>query len=568
MPNYLDLFAGAGGLSEGFIQAGYNPIAHVEMDEAACFTLKTRSAYHWLRGNNKIDIYVKYLFGGISRKELYETVPENVLNAVMNYEISEDTLPEIFVRIDTILGGKNLDLIVGGPPCQAYSLVGRARSKNGMVGDKRNYLYKLYAEFLKRYKPKYFVFENVTGLLSAKDEDGTLHFDNMRALFKEYGYSTEYRVLKATDYGVLQNRKRIILIGKLGEKEKGFYPKLATVNTEGVTVSEILKDLPPIHAGEGSYRPIKALEYNGSYLYDMGIKDIDLITFHSARPHTDRDLEIYRLVVETWNKEGKRIDYPDLPEKLRTHHNITAFLDRFKVVAGNLPYSQTVVAHVSRDGHYYIHPDIKQNRSLSPREVARLQTFPDSYYFESKMDIPGRTAAFRQIGNAVPVRLAYTVAAALKDKLDRWDMDVHDKKTRSYNMSRIKSKDTKAEEIVRKFLFSQGFRYRKNDKRLPGKPDIVLPKYRTVIFVNGCFWHKHKGCRYFTWPKSHADFWREKIEENKKRDKQNIKLLRNTGWKVLVIWECELKRDKIEETFRRLCDEIHNISKDKNKRFV
>ena len=213
MPNYLDLFAGAGGLSEGFIQAGYNPIAHVEMDEAACFTLKTRSAYHWLKANNKIDIYEKYISGEISRAELYKTVPDTVLNAVMNYEISEDTLPEIFARVDTILDGNKLDLIVGGPPCQAYSLVGRARSENGMVGDKRNYLYKLYAEFLKRYKPKYFVFENVTGLLSAKDEDGTLHFDNMRALFRECGYSTEYRVLNATDYGILQNRKRIILIG-------------------------------------------------------------------------------------------------------------------------------------------------------------------------------------------------------------------------------------------------------------------------------------------------------------------------------------------------------------------
>ncbi|MBQ9505322.1 MAG: DNA (cytosine-5-)-methyltransferase [Lachnospiraceae bacterium] len=418
MPNYLDLFAGAGGLSEGFIQTGYNPIVHVEMDEAACFTLKTRSAYHWLKANSKINIYEKYISGEMSRAELYKTVPDTVLNAVMNYEISEETIPEIFARVDTILGRNNLDLIVGGPPCQAYSLVGRARSENGMIGDKRNYLYKLYAEFLKRYKPKYFVFENVTGLLSAKDKDETLHFDNMRALFKECGYSTEYRVLKATDYGVLQNRKRIILIGKRGKDEKNFYPELPTVNTEGVTVSEIFKDLPPLHAGEGSYRPVKALEYKGTYLYDMGIKDTDLISFHSARPHTDQDLEIYRLVVDTWNKEGKRIDYPDFPEKLRTHHNMTAFLDRFKVVAGNLPYSQTVVAHVSRDGHYYIHPDIKQNRSLTPREVARLQTFPDSYYFESRKDIPGRTAAYRQIGNAVPVRLAYTVAAALKDKLE------------------------------------------------------------------------------------------------------------------------------------------------------
>lgn len=417
MPNYLDLFAGAGGLSEGFIQAGYMPVAHVEMDEAACFTLKTRTAYHWFRTCDQLNIYNNYVSGKITRDMLYHAVPEHVLNSVLNYEISEDTLSGIFQTVDDYLNGKKLDLIVGGPPCQAYSLVGRARSKNNMVGDKRNYLYKLYAEFLKHYEPKYFVFENVTGLLSAKEDDGSLHFNNMRALFKECGYSTEYKVLNAIDYGVLQNRKRIILIGKYGADEKGFYPEFENVNFDGVTVSEIFKDLPVIHAGEGKYGPVEPLPYCGKYLYDMGIKDTNYITFHNARPHTEQDLKIYRLVVNVWNKEHKRIDYPNLPEELRTHQNTTAFLDRFKVVAGDLPYSQTVVAHVSRDGHYYIHPDLNQNRSLTPREVARLQTFPDSYYFESKKPVPGRTAAFRQIGNAVPVRLAYFVAKALKEQL-------------------------------------------------------------------------------------------------------------------------------------------------------
>ena len=211
MPNYLDLFAGAGGLSEGFIQAGYSPVAHVEMDEAACFTLKTRAAYHWLKKNGEMETYEKYIKGEISRKELYSSVPESVMGSVLNYEISEETTPEIFTKIDELLGDDKLDLIIGGPPCQAYSVVGRARSENGMVGDKRNYLYILYAAFLKHYQPKFFVFENVTGLLSAKDEDGSLHFMNMQKLFDEFGYSTEYKILNAKDYGVLQNRKRIIL---------------------------------------------------------------------------------------------------------------------------------------------------------------------------------------------------------------------------------------------------------------------------------------------------------------------------------------------------------------------
>ena len=128
-------------------------------------------------------------------------------------------------------------------------------------------------------------------------------------------------------------------------------------------------------------------------------------------------------------------------------------------------------------------------------------------------------------------------------------MDVHDKKTRSYNMSQIKGKNTKPEEIVRKYLFSQGFRFRKNDKRLPGTPDIVLPKYRTVIFVNGCFWHGHEGCKCFVWPQNNADFWRTKINTNIQRNAKNIKELKNLGWNVMVIWECNLRGCKSTEQY-------------------
>jgi DNA mismatch endonuclease (patch repair protein) len=138
-------------------------------------------------------------------------------------------------------------------------------------------------------------------------------------------------------------------------------------------------------------------------------------------------------------------------------------------------------------------------------------------------------------------------------------MDVHDKKTRSYNMSRIKGKNTKPEETVRKYLFSQGFRYRKNDKKLPGTPDIVLPKYKTVIFVNGCFWHGHEGCRYFVVPKSNTEFWVNKIETNRQRDKKKIRELEALGWKVIVVWECELKKDRINATLENLVENITAI---------
>lgn len=131
-------------------------------------------------------------------------------------------------------------------------------------------------------------------------------------------------------------------------------------------------------------------------------------------------------------------------------------------------------------------------------------------------------------------------------------MDVHSKEIRSYNMSCIKGKNTKPEEIVRKYLFSHGFRYRKNDKRYPGTPDIVLPKYKTVIFVNGCFWHGHKGCKYFVVPKSNTEFWIEKITRNIERDNEKADQLRDMGLKVITVWECELKPKVKEETLRLL----------------
>lgn len=413
-PLFLDLFAGAGGLSEGFIRAGFMPVAHVESDTAACFTLKTRTARHWLEDQNRYETYVDYLNGEITREILYGEIPEKHISSVINAEIGDAALQDIFSRIDALLGEQKLDLIIGGPPCQAYSLVGRSRDKNRMMGDKRNFLYRYYVEFLKRYKPAYFVFENVTGLLSAKDEDDSLYFEHMRSLFRNAGYETEYQVLSAENYGVLQQRKRVILVGRYGG-ELGFYPELDTW-TPNVTVSEIFKGLPVLQAGEGSNPPCAIEPFKSDWLYDAGIRQDNYpVTLHQARPHTEQDKEIYRIAVELWNTSRSRLNYNSLPEKLKTHQHRGAFLDRFKVVAADLPYSHTVVAHIARDGHYYIHPDIRQNRSITPREAARLQTFPDDYYFESIKGPSARTPAFRQIGNAVPVLLAQKIAEKLRD---------------------------------------------------------------------------------------------------------------------------------------------------------
>lgn len=416
---FLDLFAGAGGLSEGFIRAGFTPVAHVEMDSSACFTLRTRAAYHWLCKQNQKEIYEQYLNGEIDRNALYSKVPEEVIDSVIEAAIGPETRKKIIEKIDAMLDGNKLDLIIGGPPCQAYSLAGRSRDSNKMLGDKRNYLYLEYVEFLKKYEPSYFVFENVTGLLSAKDIDGVDHFLKVKKAFNDCGYAVEYKVLNAKDYGVLQNRKRIILIGKKGVNAEGFYPKLEPQKII-FKVKDVFSDLPVIKSGCGTYGPTKVLKSEAdSYLVTAKIKTVDsnTVTYHISRYNNDRDLKIYKTAVEEWNAGGVRIKYNELDSGLQTHKNKDVFTDKFKVVGSNLSYSQTVVAHIAKDGHYYIHPDINQNRSITPREAARLQSFPDDFYFESKNGKPSKSVAFRQIGNAVPVLLAEKVAEALKKEM-------------------------------------------------------------------------------------------------------------------------------------------------------
>ena len=139
--------------------------------------------------------------------------------------------------------------------------------------------------------------------------------------------------------------------------------------------------------------------------------------------------------------------------------------------------------------------------------------------------------------------------------------DTHSKEVRSRNMQHIRSKDTKPEVAVRKYLFSKGFRYRKNVKTLPGCPDIVLPKYKTVIFVNGCFWHKH-DCSRFVWPSSNEDYWREKITRNVKRDRENYEQLKNIGWNIYVVWECQLKKKDFETTMNKLISFLTEMDTD------
>lgn len=414
---FLDLFAGAGGLSEGFVREGFEPVAHIEGDTAACFTLRTRAAFHWLKEKKRLDHYNDYLAGQIDRNAFYQGVPQDVFDSVLNEWIGEESQERVFNYVESRLNGRPLDLIVGGPPCQAFSLVGRSQLKRKEGGDARNYLYTYYVEFLKKFRPKAFIFENVVGLLSAKTPEGDLFFDRMLGAFKDAGYKAKARVLTASHYGVLQKRERVIVVGLLdGDPDEVL--DLVEWNPE-VNVSEVFKDLPRLRAGEGTLGTCKACDYDGHYLYRAGIKnDVCPVTLHQARPHSERDLAIYEIAANLWNNEGKRLHYDDLPSELKTHKNRNAFVDRFKVVAGEIPASHTMLAHIAKDGHYYIHPDVSQNRSLTPREAARLQSFPDDFYFESASGKPARTSAYKQIGNAVPVLMAQAIARRVNEKVE------------------------------------------------------------------------------------------------------------------------------------------------------
>jgi DNA (cytosine-5)-methyltransferase 1 len=407
--SFIDLFAGAGGLSEGFINAGFKPLAHVEMNKEACDTLKTRAAYHWLKSQNQINVYRDYLLSPNKNKEdLWSHIPSNIIESVINTEISKKTLPHIFNKIDSELNGGKVDLIIGGPPCQAYSVAGRARKD--MESDPRNHLYKHYVQFLVKYQPNMFVFENVPGILSAKNGD---YLNKIFRAVRNSGYEVAIppkNHLNAKDFNVLQDRKRVIIIG--WKKELNLqYPEFETSPTKYQILKDLFSDLSPLRNGQGT---LNAMEYSTEpteYLRISNIRnDFGFVTQHLSRRNNDNDLEIYRIAVDEWDN-GKRLNYADLPQRLIKHSNTDSFVNRFQVVNG-LGVSHTVVAHIAMDGHYYIHPDKEQNRSISVREAARIQSFPDDYFFEGS-----RTAAFKQIGNAVPPLMAKKIAEKIKSML-------------------------------------------------------------------------------------------------------------------------------------------------------
>lgn len=422
---FIDLFAGAGGLSEGFVRAGFTPIAHVEMDKYACDTLKTRAAYHYLLEKKKLDVYKRYLSEkkeGEEGEKLWNKVPTTVTDSVIHETISSSTVERIFQKIDSLKGKDSVDLIIGGPPCQAYSIVGRSRMGKSVEDDPRNELYKFYVKFLERYTPKMFVFENVLGLKTAKNGEP---LKDLEHLVHSIGYDMQMQIQNASELGVLQRRQRLIIVGWKrndvnAKGEKYSYPQLETEKNGYAVLKDLFSDLPQRKAGEGKLTEMVSYTIpltEMRYLKESGIRNdlFEFTTQHVARPHNVNDREIYCLAIRQWYEKKKQLDYSKIPSHLQTHNNKKSFLDRYSVVNPD-GCSHTVVAHLSKDGHYYIYPTrnptVETARSITVREAARLQSFPDDYFFEGS-----RGAAFKQIGNAVPVVLAYKIAKELKKQL-------------------------------------------------------------------------------------------------------------------------------------------------------
>lgn len=393
---FIDLFAGCGGFSEGFYIENFESLLHLEIDKNACETLKERMRYY------------KYDEKEVEKAVLCEDITnENILNITKG-----------------IIGNQTVDVLIGGPPCQTFSTVGRAQDPNSMSDDPRNYLFENYLEILNFYKPKIFVFENVTGLLTAKP-DGELIFpkilDRMRETYKIVG-DKDIITLNSVHYGVPQIRKRVILIGVRNDInldsidiyrriEKTHYAPDEVQNDKLKkyrTVKDAIYDLPKILPNEGKEEiEFKPSNWN-DYLEEIRSKDFNKLYNHIARNHNEKDRERYRILSENnWQLKQLNEIRPDL-----VHHDPKHFGNRYTVQDFDLP-GKTVVAHLYKDGNLFIHPDPNQERTFTVREAARVQSFPDDFKF-----VGARTHQFKQVGNAVPPLMARAIAKAIKDILD------------------------------------------------------------------------------------------------------------------------------------------------------
>ncbi len=401
----IDLFSGCGGLTDGFESTGlFSTIAVVDWNLPSLKTLINRLKEKWGRDNAQLlalhfDMQkTKDLLNGWNNDSIYGT--HEGLKSIVKKEKSE------------------VDVIVGGPPCQAYSIAGRIRDKNGMRNDYRNYLFETYIEVVNSFRPKAFVFENVLGMLSAKP-NGTPITDLIRQAFSNIGYSIvddfkKYAVVDATDYGIPQYRKRLIIVGLRNDTLREnpekifaeFYNKiLPSYKAKKRTVKDAILDLPKM-------KVINKPKQSHEILENATIPN------HYPRYHNIRDIEIFKeLALDLYRKKRKYETIKSLKSLYTKKTGKVSNVHKYHVLDPNQP-SNTIVAHLYKDGLRHIHPDPEQARSITVREAARLQSFSDDFEFFGSMG-----EQYKMVGNAVPPKLAEKIAFSLYELLNKYKIN-------------------------------------------------------------------------------------------------------------------------------------------------
>jgi len=466
----IDLFAGPGGLGEGFSAVTdkghrvFNIVLSIENNSTACQTLLLRKFFRCFPKNRAPQEYYDYIKGKISKKELYNLYP-NERNKAQD-EILQVTLGNTSnKKLDAIIKSKIRDnknwLLIGGPPCQAYSLVGRAVMKkirkDDFEKDPRHLLYKEYLRIISVHRPAIFVMENVVGILSSKLKGKLIFPKILQDLsiknsgketynlysFVSRGHEPKDFVIKAEQYGIPQKRHRVLILGI--RSDINVEPNILQIEDKKISVGDVISDLPKLRSGISkgvdnyenwkhillgqAYAPkslLNSIKKSNNQIigtgYSKRISDgvipelkswyydsnLDGIPDHIARKHIASDIMRYFFASIFAQKNNVSPRLRDFPSNLwPKHKNVqdairsnSVFNDRFKVQLRDEP-SSTIISHISKDGHYFIHYDPVQARSLTPREAARLQTFPDNFKFEGN-----RTEQYHQIGNAVPPLLA------------------------------------------------------------------------------------------------------------------------------------------------------------------
>lgn len=395
---FIDLFAGCGGLSEGFYRNGYEALAHVEINHFACETLRRRMKF----------------FGY-----------KNADSKVIEQDITSDNIIEV---LDATIGKNEVDIIIGGPPCQAYSTAGRVRDSKGMEKDPRNFLFESYVRILEYYRPKFFVFENVTGLFTAKVKGESIFKKVLASLGHLYNVIDDPKILlhNTADYGVPQIRKRIIIMGvrkditsvtvnDLYESiiKTHWSPEVPEEERTGrvkyVSVQQAIGDLPAVEPGKDASTDSFDYPCNNSFLKRIGKPGIHPLMDHIARNHNSMDRERFKHMIHNhWTFGQLRRTMPQYE-----HEHARLFDNSYVVQWWDLP-SKTIIAHIHKDGFQFIHPDESQMRTFTVREAARIQSFPDDFEFAGS-----RGEKYKQIGNAVPPLFAEALAVAIRKNLDK-----------------------------------------------------------------------------------------------------------------------------------------------------